>query len=216
MVKRIVSLVIFILLWIPALNGSTVAFGLDIVEREYWTETAVRKVLHIFAYGGYASDEQITLWSEMDPQVAVREMLTFEVVNDKLSPVQDATASNGGSLEELQSFWSSDVPENPTRPDMKAAYSVVTIRGDGWPTPWIRPISSVLPGIFLYFAKVSNQRIGSPGSFMPKTPVILHCPRVIQIRDQKNLLLRVHSRLTMPKKDWKHRESRFHGPTTNS
>lgn len=131
MIKRSFLPIVLIVLLIQAFCGLTVAFGFDVVDHEYWTENAVRKVLHAFAYGGYASDEQITQWSEMDPQNAIEEMLTFDAVNHKLSPVQDATASHAGSLEELQAFWSSDAPENPTRPDQRATFSVVTIKGNG-------------------------------------------------------------------------------------
>lgn len=44
---------------------------------DFWTETAVRKVLHVFAYGGQASDAQISTWAEMAPRDAIQQMLTL-------------------------------------------------------------------------------------------------------------------------------------------
>jgi hypothetical protein len=89
------------------------------LSNDYWSETAVRKVLHVFAYGGQASDAQITLWADMEPGIAIQEMLTFDEVNPLLSPTVDTTADAGGTLEDLQSFWSSADAANPTREDIR-------------------------------------------------------------------------------------------------
>ncbi|HKU95318.1 MAG TPA: DUF1800 family protein [Vineibacter sp.] len=51
-----------------------------------WNEIAVRKVLQVFAYGGFASDAQIQAWADMPPVSAIAQMLTFDKVNLKLSP----------------------------------------------------------------------------------------------------------------------------------
>lgn len=90
--------------------------GLLQVSEEEWNDTAVRKVLHTFAYGGHATDQQITDWADMQPEQAIVEMLTFDEHNLKLSPV---TASNydgldkrDGTLRGLGEFWSSDDPQN--------------------------------------------------------------------------------------------------------
>ncbi len=40
-----------------------------------WTETSVRKVLHLFAFGGFASDAQIKTWTGMRPEVSITEIL---------------------------------------------------------------------------------------------------------------------------------------------
>jgi hypothetical protein len=111
-----------------------------------WDETAVRRVMHIFAYGGFATDQQIATWSNMDPQDAIQEMLTFDVANPQLAPV-DAADVDGmpppsfplsqrnyrgdleeishGSLRHLQEFWNSTVAENPVREDKRHLYDTV-------------------------------------------------------------------------------------------
>ena len=73
------------------------ADGLKPVSSRTWNQAAVRKVLHTFAYGGYASDEQVAIWARMKPQAAIREILTFDEFNPKLSPIQDSTADFGRS-----------------------------------------------------------------------------------------------------------------------
>lgn len=87
---------------------------------DFWTETAVRKVLQIFAYGGHATDAQITTWAGMVPSDAIKQMLTFDEVNPLLSPSTDTTAANGGTLQALQAHWSSADASNPVREDQDA------------------------------------------------------------------------------------------------
>lgn len=89
---------------------------------DFWTETAVRKVLHVFAYGGQASDAQITIWADMKPRTAIRQMLTFDETNPLLSPTVDSTAAAGGTLTALQGFWSSANVLNPMREDLRTRY----------------------------------------------------------------------------------------------
>lgn len=55
-----------------------------------WNEQAVRDVLRVFAYGGGASDADITAWASMEPSAAIVHMWT---VNSKL-----ANAANGGNI----------------------------------------------------------------------------------------------------------------------
>ena len=66
-----------------------------------WGDTAVRKILHAFAYGGSTTDSQIALWAGMPADLAIVEMLTFDPVNEKLSPSEDASSQHayepGGS-----------------------------------------------------------------------------------------------------------------------
>ncbi len=50
-----------------------------------WNETAVRKVIYTFAYGGPATDKQIKKWASMKPDYAIKEILTFKTINTKLS-----------------------------------------------------------------------------------------------------------------------------------
>ena len=111
--------------------GIVYAHGFVTVDDKAWSETVVRKVLHVFAYGGFATDEQIKNWADMDPATAIREMLSFAAVNDKLSPVQDITAQYAGSLEELQYFWWSDDPDNPLCTSQRQVYAATNTRADG-------------------------------------------------------------------------------------
>jgi hypothetical protein len=77
-----------------------------------WNTTAVRRVLHTFAYGGFASDAQIQTWADMTPQMAIAEMLTFAPANDRLSPPEPDNIQSylyvGGydrTLQGLQELW---------------------------------------------------------------------------------------------------------------
>ncbi|HMV43874.1 MAG TPA: hypothetical protein PK079_19320 [Leptospiraceae bacterium] len=58
-----------------------------------WNEQAVRDVLRVFAYGGAASDADITAWANMEPSNAIVEMLGMWTVHSKL-----ANASSDGNL----------------------------------------------------------------------------------------------------------------------
>jgi hypothetical protein len=79
------------------------------ISDEEWDETAVRKVLNTFAYGGFASDEQIKIWADMHPQDAIKEIITLDVVNEKLSPQDnDFPVPEKKTLKGLWEDWSSD------------------------------------------------------------------------------------------------------------
>lgn len=106
-------------------DNPPVAANLEPVADVDWTETAIRKVLNVFANGGYAYDAQIAAWAAMGPETAIAEMLTFTPLNAGLSPVQDASAQHGGSLEALQDFWSSSDPDNPARADVLDNYALL-------------------------------------------------------------------------------------------
>lgn len=107
------------------------AAGLQPVSNKVWNQAAVRKVLHTFAYGGYASDAQISAWAKMKPQAAIREILTFDEFNLKLSPIQDSTADSGPFLSTLQEVWSVNDSENLTCPRDQASFAATRIRADG-------------------------------------------------------------------------------------
>ncbi len=102
--------------------------GFEKVSEEAWDETAVRKVLDVFAYGGQATDAQIRLWADMTPVLAIRQMLTFDEHNLRLSPPavgdSDALANRGGTLAELGAFWSSDNAGNGVPADQRYKYDV--------------------------------------------------------------------------------------------
>ena len=103
-------------------SGSDAPIGLQTVSNAAWDETAVRRVLNIFAYGGHAKQTQITSWADMSPEAAIVEMLTFSKTNALLSPAEDATVNNAGSLLALQNFWGGQAPDNPMRWDKRDDY----------------------------------------------------------------------------------------------
>jgi hypothetical protein len=114
-------------------TAPNLANALVTLSDEDWNETAVRRVLHTFAYGGAAPDSQITTWSAMAPDEAIQEMFTFDRDNPELSPVpeQDATPDHAESLAALQAFWSSDHPDNLTCPSERGVYAETNTRADG-------------------------------------------------------------------------------------
>jgi hypothetical protein len=95
-----------------------------------WDETAVRKVLHAFAYGGQATDRQIKLWADMAPQTAIMQMLTFEQHNPVLSPASsvdyDRLYLREGTLQSLGVFWSSNDPDNGVYASYRPRYDMYT------------------------------------------------------------------------------------------
>ncbi|MFC1365796.1 MAG: hypothetical protein G8D61_19315 [gamma proteobacterium symbiont of Ctena orbiculata] len=104
---------------------------LEPVSNQAWNLAAVRHVLHTFAYGGFSSDRQIIRWANMSPQTAIQEMLTFDEINPKLSPIEDSTAQSGPFLTSLQEVWSADDPANPACPSDQLRYSATRTRNDG-------------------------------------------------------------------------------------
>ncbi len=110
-----------------AVSYDTEAETFTMVNSADWDEPAIRKVLHSFAYGGFASDRQIADWANRDPVQAIQEMLNFDIVNNRLSPVEDATADHCARLQTLQSFWSSDAPDNPQRYDERDLYGTLNV-----------------------------------------------------------------------------------------
>lgn len=91
--------------------------GLIVVTSEQWTEAAVRRVLQSFAFGGHASSRQVARWAAMNPQIAINQMLNFNLVNTALSAPDpnDSSGAKCHSMTELQTFWGSDDPANPVR-----------------------------------------------------------------------------------------------------
>ncbi len=127
--KSILLLKIGVLLGGFICGGSALAF--TSLDDNSWNESAVRRVLHTFAYGGYATDQQIQTWSDMTPDDAIQEMLSFDAVNDKLSAVEDVTPSYADGLDALQALWSSDDPDNLTCVSKRSNYNETNTRADG-------------------------------------------------------------------------------------
>ena len=96
-----------------------------------WNETAVRKVLHGFAYAGLTTDAQISAWATMSADQAIVEMLSFEPYNQTLAPSQDGTSNHAASLAQLQDFWGGNDPFNPMRWDKRQYYSALSSDGNG-------------------------------------------------------------------------------------
>ncbi|MCH8531608.1 MAG: DUF1800 domain-containing protein [Saccharospirillum sp.] len=117
----------------PADPPQQVTGGLTFVTSADWTEGSVRRVLHLFAFGGHASDEQITTWAKMEPAKAIAEILVVSEFHPLLSPMESsAHVGNDGSLSGLSAYWSSDQPGNP----MRNARSYYALAGqDSWRSP---------------------------------------------------------------------------------
>lgn len=106
---------------------STSALTTYTISDAAWDETAVRQVLHTFAFGGFATDAQVTAWANMAPQDAIAEMLTFDTVNDKVSPAaSDAPeiAAANGSLRCLTGLFSVDSQDNPIPSGDRDGYAI--------------------------------------------------------------------------------------------
>ncbi len=101
------------------------------VSNENWNETAVRKVLHAFAYGGHATDTQIKTWAAMPPKKAIVQMLTFEPKNELLSPSRNYQPDTT-SLERLAKFWNKAAY---VKPENKKRFTTT-------PTSWETPTAS--------------------------------------------------------------------------
>jgi hypothetical protein len=99
-----------------------------------WDETAVRQVLHVFAFGGFASDAQIRAWADMPPTDAIKEMLTLDPVNEKLSPRDPSFVvpleRKNGTLRCLSGLFTRNNVDNPIRADDRANYQL-----DAWSAP---------------------------------------------------------------------------------
>jgi hypothetical protein len=132
----------------PSGNGSGKSATLSTVKSRHWDETYVRRVLSAFAYGGLATDKQIETWGNMKPAEAVEEMLTFDSLNDQLSPPgqDDDTSEHCGSLAELQAFWSGDDEGNMMKYADRYRYAVLknngTLSTPNLQRTWTRAIST--------------------------------------------------------------------------
>ncbi len=102
--------------------------GLKVVSDSRWNETAVRKVLRTFAFGGHASDAQIDDWANMTPQAAIVQMLTFGEHNLRLSPpdktlAKEAMDKRPQTLRALGNLWASNNAANMIPRADRASYA---------------------------------------------------------------------------------------------
>ncbi len=129
----------------PALSAGKKGF--TAVSSEDWNRAAVRKVLHTFAFGGFATDQQIAKWARMKPYQAIRQMLTFRYINRRLSPPDPWIKGRDSTLESLQNFWSSNRASNPVRDDRAHEYAPLSEDGTGlrgWVIPyaWVQAVNT--------------------------------------------------------------------------
>ena len=106
-------------------NFNILAF--EQLSDEEWDTQAVQKVLNIFAFGGFATDEQIQTWADMTPDLAIQEMLTFDESNYLLSPVDDSQVEKHLVQKDIRSlsiFWGSDHKNNPIPESSRSYYGL--------------------------------------------------------------------------------------------
>ncbi len=101
-----------------------------------WTETKVRKVLQTFALGAQVSDEKISEWASLSPEIAIEEMLSLNVFNPHFQDT-DSQKYVAGELSSLSAVWSLEK-------DSKGRSKDRTYGLDSWNGPaevWLRSIS---------------------------------------------------------------------------
>jgi hypothetical protein len=125
----------------PLSKESIQLTGLTTVDAGLWNTVAIRRILQAFAYGGRASDLQISRWANMAPEKAITEILNFDLENPGLLAEGDGNSSaiSCDSLTELQYLWGSDEASNPVRASERRFYSILGPNGR------VQPLS-------LYFA----------------------------------------------------------------
>lgn len=111
------------------------------VSDEQWDVTAVRKVLHLFAYGGFADDEQILAWAEMPPGEAIVQMITFDTDNPLVSPDDryDLLSRHKGTLTGLSQLWSSIRFANKMPIDLRKNFKMASHNSPG--RTWLHAVA---------------------------------------------------------------------------
>ena len=103
----------------PPVEPPEELLGLPIVSNAKWNQQAVRRVLNVFAFGGHAADSQISIWANMSPHLAIKQMLTFAEHNSRLSPlpageIYTTPAYNHGKIWNFsESFIASNSANHP-------------------------------------------------------------------------------------------------------
>ncbi len=106
-----------------------------------WDEDAVRKVLQTFAFGGFASTQQIQAWADMPPGAAIVEMITFDASNPKLSPAEsfDQLDTVDAKMSCFSKLWSYPHRQNKMPTDKRERFLL-----DTWNSPskiWLHMVS---------------------------------------------------------------------------
>lgn len=107
---------------LPAVPDTVAETAFTTVSDAKWDNTAVRQVLHVFALGGYATDQQIQTWADMPPATAIVEIITFAPFNQRISSGRDA--GNNGTLAGMSAHWTADSSQNIMAPDHRESFSV--------------------------------------------------------------------------------------------
>jgi len=74
-------------------NITNITSGFRILNDEDWNVNAIKKVLNTFTYGITASEEQILVWSNMQPREAIEEIINMSGYNKKLKDSGDGFLS---------------------------------------------------------------------------------------------------------------------------
>jgi hypothetical protein len=137
-----------------AATAPAVASGFQTVAADSWNRAAVERVLHIFAFGGRASEGQIQQWVTMGP-VAIRQMLTFQPNNPYLAPPVDTLSASVNSLQQLQTLLASDSSRNPLCPSVRSNFAIYAPTSSG-------EVSYSLLGVQRTWLAAAHVRGGNP------------------------------------------------------
>ncbi|MEM7169770.1 MAG: DUF1800 family protein [Pseudomonadota bacterium] len=142
----------------PESSNATASNGFKPIRKKDWGKPQVRKVLHAFAFGGFASDAQIRKWSEMPPRKAIKQMLNFKIVNRELSKPEAWINGQNGTLADLQDLWGSNVGANPVRRDRYHEYTFLNDERTGvrgWVLPYVWVQATNTRGVNPFLHKVA-------------------------------------------------------------
>lgn len=110
--------------------------SLSTLEEDSWDERKVRKVLHLFAFGSSATEEQIQRWATLSPQASIEEIISFNALNPNISPVEGGSPYLNGELTELSKVWESQDTDSE-----KSRFGL-----DRWNAPaevWLRSVRDI-------------------------------------------------------------------------
>jgi len=108
-------------------GSSSSTTGFKTVSDQIWDETAVRRVLHTFAYGGQTTEDVIRQLANMPPEEAIKHILSFKNVNLTISNPVNTTQlwqKTDGTLRGLGEFWSSDDQNNEVPKKQRNKYAI--------------------------------------------------------------------------------------------